>query len=257
MELNIISCNIRFDNPADGQNSWPFRREFLTQTLLKHSPDLISTQEGRIQQLGELKASLGNFELMDQHRSWIGERMYPTIFIRENKFEFLGSGDVWLSETPDVAGSRSFESAFPRLMTWSKLQLKNSAQKFLIINTHLDHVKSETRQRQITVLVEEVQKLWDKQSQLIFMGDYNDSPNSQVREILIKSFPQLQDAWRNFHKIEETSHHSFKGENQNGSRIDWVLVDERLKIVSCEMDKCSVDGFYPTDHYPIVCRIKV
>ena len=257
MELCLISCNIRFDNPADGQNSWPLRRNFLSQTLLKHSPDLVSTQEGRIQQLGELNSLLKDFELVDQHRSWIGERMYPTIFMKENKFEFLGSGDVWLSETPEVAGSRSFESAFPRLMTWSKLQLKNSEQKFLIINTHLDHVKSETRQGQITVLAQEVRKIWDQQSALIFMGDYNDSPESLVRDILIKEFPRLQDAWRSFNTVEETSHHSFKGETQNGSRIDWILVDERISVLSCEMDKSSADGFYPTDHYPVVCRIRV
>lgn len=257
MGLCLISCNIRFDNPADGQNSWSNRRDFLAQTLLKHSPDIISTQEGRFLQLGELNDSLKDFEIIDQHRSWIGERMYPTIYVRNGKFEYLSSGDVWLSETPDVAGSISFESSFPRLMTWSKLQIKNSEQKILVINTHLDHVKPETRQQQIKVLGQEVLKIWDKQSALIIMGDFNDSPESSVRKILLELFPGLQDAWKMFNAKEESSHHAFKGEIPNGSRIDWILLDERAQVMSCHMDKSVVNGLYPTDHFPVICKIRV
>ena len=256
MELCLISCNIRFDNPADGQNSWPHRREYLASTLLKHHPVLIASQEGRIQQLNELKDSLENFDIVDQHRSWIGERMYPTFFIHHSHFEYLSSGDLWLSETPDIAGSRSFESTFPRLMTWTKLQVKENKTNLLIINTHLDHIKAETRQEQVKVLCHEIKRIWDKQSALIIMGDFNDSPDSKVRDIINSEF-ELNDAWKLFNSQEETSHHSFKGEMQNGQRIDWILVDKRLEITGCVMDKCTKDGIYPTDHYPIVCKIKV
>lgn len=255
MELSLISCNIRFDNPADGQNSWQYRRDFLAQTLLKYSPAIIATQEGRFHQLTELKSLLQNFELVDDHRSWIGERMYPTIFIKQGQFEFLASGDSWLSETPDVAGSRSFDSAFPRLMTWSKVQIKGSEQKLFIVNTHLDHVKPETRLSQVKVLAQAIKRIWDSHSPLIIMGDFNDSPESLVRKTLIQEFPFLQDAWKLFNTKEESSHHAFKGEMQNGSRIDWILVDNKLTVKSCVMDKSVSNGNYPTDHYPIVCKI--
>lgn len=257
MDLCLISCNIRFDNLADGQNSWHHRRDFLSKTLLKHNPSVIATQEGRIHQLNQLKSSLENFELTDQHRSWIGERMYPTIFLKKDQFEFLGSGDLWLSETPDIAGSHSFESAFPRLMTWAKIQLKGNEQKLFIVNTHLDHVKVETRLKQAKVLTQAIKRIWDGQSPLIVMGDFNDSPDSNVREIILKEFPFLQDAWRIFNKIEETSHHAFKGETQNGARIDWILVDQKLTVTSCQMDKSDHNGAYPTDHYPIICHLKL
>ncbi len=257
MELCLISCNIRFDNPADGQNSWPYRREFLTQTLLKHGPSLIATQEGRIHQLNQLKSSLQNFDLVDQHRSWIGERMYPSIFLERNQFEFIASGDMWLSETPDVAGSHSFESAFPRLMTWTKIQVKGSEKNLFIVNTHLDHVKQATRLSQVKVLAHEIKRIWDKQSSLIIMGDFNDSPSSKVREFLMNEFSFLRDAWSLFNNVEETSHHAFKGEDQNGSRIDWIMVDAQISVESCVMDKSASNGLYPTDHYPIICKIRL
>jgi endonuclease/exonuclease/phosphatase family metal-dependent hydrolase len=257
MELCLISCNIRFDNPADGLNSWPHRREFLTQTLLKHGPSLIATQEGRIHQLNQLKSSLKKFDLVDQHRSWIGERMYPSIFLEQNQFEFIASGDMWLSETPDIAGSHSFESAFPRLMTWTKIQVKGSEENLFIVNTHLDHVKQETRLSQVKVLAQEIKRIWDKQSSLIIMGDFNDSPSSKVRDVLMSEFSFLQDAWRLFNDVEETSHHAFKGEIQNGSRIDWIMVDAKIAVESCLMDKSASNGLYPTDHYPIICKIRL
>lgn len=255
MELCLISCNIRFDNPADGVNAWPYRREFLAEILQAHKPSLISTQEGRYHQLNDLLGLLKNFQLIDHHRSWIDERMYPSIYLHQDSFEHLSSGDVWLSETPDVAGSASFDSAFPRLMTWSYLQPKNTSGKILIVNTHLDHVKQQTRLGQIGVLIKEIQKIWDKNSNLVIMGDFNDGPDSLVRTSLVKAFPQLQDAWKLHNEGEETSHHAFQGEVQNGTRIDWILTDNRLKVIDCKMDKSLRNGLYPTDHFPIICRI--
>lgn len=257
MELCLISCNIRFDNPADGQNSWTYRRDFLAQTLLKHSPSIIATQEGRFQQLNELKILLKDFEIIDQHRSWIGERMYPTIFIRKDSFEYINSGDVWLSETPDVAGSLSFGSTFPRLLTWAKVQIKNSDKNLLIVNTHLDHVKAETRLAQVKVLAQAIKRLLDSTCSLVIIGDFNDSPDSPVRAEIINQFPDLQDAWKLFNAVEESSHHSFMGEMPKGARIDWILVDKKIEVTSSMMEKSCKDNFYPTDHYPIIAKIKL
>lgn len=257
MRFNLISCNIRFDNPADEDNSWIHRREILAQTLLKHSPDIISTQEGRFHQLKDLESLLPGFKLIENHRSWIKDRMYPTIFVREEKFEILSSEDLWLSSTPHIAGSFSFDSAFPRLMTWAKIQPKNYNVPLFIVNTHLDHIKAETRKNQVQVLTEQIKKGHANGCPLIIMGDFNDSPQSEVRKILINHFPNLEDAWSVFNKIEETSHHAFKGEIQNGSRIDWILVDKKIKLENCLMDKSTVNGKYPTDHFPIVCNISL
>jgi endonuclease/exonuclease/phosphatase family metal-dependent hydrolase len=257
MKLCLVSCNIRFDNPADGDNAWMHRRDFLVQTLLKHSPVLIATQEGRFHQLNELRTSLGDYQLIDQHRSWIGERMYPSFFIQDESFEYIGSGDMWLSETPDIAGSLSFESAFPRLMTWTKLQVKETKKNLLVINTHLDHVKQQTRLGQVNVLIQEIKRIWDKQAALIIMGDFNDGPDSEVRKLIESEFSFLKDAWKMFNQVEESSHHAFKGEIENGTRIDWILVDQNFTIESCHMDKTHQEGKYPSDHYPIVCEIKI
>ncbi len=254
MELTLVTCNIRFDNPADGANDWSHRRLFLRDILLSHSPDIIATQEGRFHQLQDLNSLLPEYELVDDHRSWIGERMYPTFFVKKNRFEKMKSEDLWLSETPDVAGSRSFDSAFPRLMTWMKIQPVNSQNDLWLVNTHLDHIKEETRLGQIQVLSTELRKFWNDKDALIMMGDFNEGPDGKVRKHLEKEFG-LQDTWKLFHPKEESSHHAFQGEVPNGNRIDWILVDKKLKVQKSEMDKTSRDGKYPTDHYPVMAKI--
>ncbi len=257
MKVKLISSNIRFDNPADGANSWSHRRLHLTELLLSHSPDVIATQEGRFDQLKDFEILLKDFIIIDHHRSWIKERMYPSFYLRKQAFEVLRSGDLWLSETPQIAGSKSFESAFPRLMTWTEVQLKNSELKFFMVNTHLDHVKRETRLHQVKVLAQEIKKEWDGQSSLFIFGDFNDDPDSPVRQVLTDHFPKLIDSWRIFNATEETSHHAFQGECQNGSRIDWILVDNQIEVKACIMDKSKPEGHYPSDHFPVVCTINI
>jgi endonuclease/exonuclease/phosphatase family metal-dependent hydrolase len=52
-------------------------------------------------------------------------------------------------------------------------------------------------------------------------------------------------------EAEESSHHSFNGENPKGSRIDWIMVDEKLNATEIFFDKVRRDGIYPSDHFPL------
>jgi endonuclease/exonuclease/phosphatase family metal-dependent hydrolase len=257
MNLVLISSNIRFDNPEDGANAWPHRRDLLKDILLSHDPHIIATQEGRRQQLKDFAGLLNHFEIIDNHREWIHERMYPSFFIKKDTFNVLSSNDLWLSETPHLAGSFSFGSAFPRLMTWMHIRPNNTNQDLLIVNTHLDHIKSHTRMEQTKVLIHEINKIKHQNSKLIIMGDFNDGPQSEVRNYLNKSFPDLNDSWGIHNKVEESSHHSFNGENPNGARIDWILADKEISIEECFLEKKSMNGKYPSDHFPVICKIKL
>lgn len=256
MELSLISSNIRFDSPNDGPRSWAYRRNFLAKILLEYGPQIIGTQEGRIDQLQDLHSLLPDFLLLDQHRPWIKERMYPCLYIRREFFEVLDSGDTWLSETPDVVASKSFNSTFPRLMTWAKLQIKESTSKILVINTHLDHIEETTRIEQCQVLINQINRLWDKTSFLILLGDFNTSPYSEVMKLILNELPELQDSWKIQNKIEEASFHAFLGTVDYAQRIDWIMTDKRFEVLESHMDKRQEKGIYPSDHYPVITKVK-
>lgn len=255
MDLNVITVNIRFNNPHDGVNAWPQRRDYLARILKSHSPHIIATQEGRFDQLMEMHQDLEDFEMVTAHRSWIKERMYPVLFVKKNTFHILNSFDKWLSLTPEIAASKSFESTFPRLLTAVTLKPLDSDAEFLIVNTHFDHIKTSTREGQAAVLCAEVAKLITPEQKLILLGDFNDSPFSEPRAVIEKNFPQLKDVWAQFNTEEETSHHGFNSEINAGSRIDWILVDERIKACASYMDKSHSGDLYPSDHYPVIAKL--
>jgi endonuclease/exonuclease/phosphatase family metal-dependent hydrolase len=242
----IITSNIRYSTQDDGDHAWDFRKHILAEILNQHDPFILATQEGRQTQILSLRDLLPNFTLIDGHRQWIAERMYPSFFVNQKMGQVLASGDFWLSETPHIAGSSSFGSMFPRLCTWMRLNFLSHT--LLVANTHLDHVKDETRERQAEVLCREIKKLKRENDTLIILGDFNASPESRTRQIIMQEFPELRDDWD---QPEESTHHPFCGTNPNGSRIDWILSNfpEKVKIA---LDKTHQSGIWPSDHFPVI-----
>lgn len=255
--LRIISSNIRYENPKDGDHDWPNRREYLAECLNRFDAHLIGTQEGREDQLRDLEKLLPNLKMVDSHRRWIEKRMYPCLFFNLDELTCHESGDLWLSETPHKIGSSSFESAFPRLVTWGIFSFKDFPEKtFLVANTHLDHVLDSTRIEQAKVLCQEL-KILAKKKPLILMGDFNTEPTSEVRKIIFSSFPQLKDPWEEKNLPEISSHHPFTGENPKGARIDWILCPKEFKCDEIRFDQSKSDkGIYPSDHFPLLAAME-
>lgn len=141
-EIRVMSYNIRFGSASDGINSWPNRREFLFDTIRKYNPDLLGTQETLAFQRDDLKKALPDHECLAAGRDdglEKGEMM--ALFYRRERFEKLGGGHFWLSDSPETPGSKSWDSSLPRMVTWVKLRDKyHSGEKpIAFFNTHFDH----------------------------------------------------------------------------------------------------------------------
>jgi endonuclease/exonuclease/phosphatase family metal-dependent hydrolase len=251
MQLKLISSNIRYENAHDGIHSWENRRPLLQKIITDFHPDILATQEGREHQIKSL-GQLLPLKLIESHREWIEDRMYPCLYINEEQMKVKNSGDIWLSETPLTPGSFSFKSSFPRLFTWMQVTHLVNNQDYFIVNTHLDHVLEETRLEQIKVLIHEVEILNKEQLPLILMGDFNTSPASKVREFILNSL-NLKDPWIESGFPEETSHHGFK--QDSGDRIDWILIPQAFSVSSIHLEKNSFNGIFPSDHYPLLATV--
>jgi endonuclease/exonuclease/phosphatase family metal-dependent hydrolase len=253
--LKLITSNIRFANSSDGIHDWAVRLPILAGIYKDFGADLLGTQEGREVQIKELAVGVKNqLELIDSHRRWIDERMYPCLYINPKTIEVNSSGDIWLSETPNVPGSSSFESSFPRLCTWAEILVKSTGQKIMVVNTHLDHILQETRIKQIEVLINEVKKI--NQLPLFIMGDFNESPLTLIQKKLLDAF-DLKDPWTEKKMPEETSHHGFLGNQMaDGDRIDWILIPKNFECVDLRLEKHAFEnGVYPSDHYPLLATV--
>lgn len=251
--MKLISANIRFDNPKDLKHNWAGRRTLMAKCLNKFSPDLLGTQEGRMDQLKDLEGLLVNLKMEDKNRNWILERMYPTIFYNPKTVSIIDSGDIWLSKTPTIEGSIDFNSTFPRLFTWIKAEI--SGTKFFMANIHLDHGTSATRISQAQVLVEETKRLNKEKLPIIIMGDFNEGPSLEVRSIILKAFPNIYDPWEKLGLKEEGSHHKFQGHLKGAQRIDWILCNKAFFCQSITLDKTHEGTLYPSDHFPVLAVI--
>lgn len=254
--MTLVTTNIRFDNPEDGKNRWPNRRERYCRLIQQLGGDVIATQEGWRSQLSDIDARLSMHTLVDNHRSWIEERMYPCLFVNQSKLEIEMAGDVWLSETPDVAGSVSFGSNFPRLMTWARVRDRSSGALYLVANFHLDNSTEEIRERQLRVGLERLADVAVSGDHVILMGDFNSAPTGRVYHLACDASLHLQhryDPWITAGLKERGTYHGFQGPGFSYDRIDWILLDERLSFETIECSLANERGELPSDHFPLVC----
>jgi len=244
--MRILTFNLRFANPLDGLNYWDNRKELVVETILVVNPDLVGTQEGTVPQLDYLTEHLPGFLPLVAHRQVDPTCQYPTIFYRQG-FRVRESGEFWLSETPKVHRSKSWDTAFPRLATYGLFQETGRDLWFYFINTHLDHVSQLARLQGSRVIKQFFQ---EKKEPLILAGDFNEPPDEAVFKELTSPGGRWVDTWRAlYHGPEPATQHNFDGQPR-GHRIDWILITAPFRVIKAEVVRYNHAGRYPSDHFP-------
>jgi endonuclease/exonuclease/phosphatase family metal-dependent hydrolase len=260
--VRVMSFNVRYATAADGKNSWPNRQELLLETIKNFSPDLLGTQETLPVQAEYLKDKLSGYTLIGVGRDdgkLRGEQ--SALLFKEDRFELVDSGHFWLSETPDVPGSKSWDSALPRMVSWARVADRSAGGKrFIYLNTHFDHQGQQARVEAAKLI-----RRWLVQhaagQPIVITGDFNATESNEVYQQLVKvddSSLLLLDAYREVHPEVsplEGTFHGFTG-IRNGWRIDWILHSPHFKAKAAEIDCSSRDGCYPSDHYPVTAVLE-
>ncbi len=244
-----MTFNLRFPNPDDGPNNWFVRKGLMVKTILKYAPSLVATQEGTEAQLRYLERELNGYGLFVKERVWDDTSQYPTIFYKKSEIKTFDGGEFWLSLTSGVHLTKNWGSAYPRMLAFVRVRSMGWHHYFWFAATHLDNVSSEARLLQAKMIRDWVEKRDDP---VILAGDFNDVPNSEVYNILVRPDGPFVDTWRTCGKPEDESsftHHGFKGVPEWG-RLDWILVDPVFKVLDCGIGKDSYGGRYPSDHFP-------
>ncbi len=250
--MRLLTFNLRFANPLDGPNHWDHRKELVVETIFALNPDLIGTQEGTVPQLEYLTDHLQGFLPLVAHRQVDPTCQYPTIFYRRG-FQVKDSGEFWLSETPSVHRSISWDSAFPRMVTYGLFREAGRDLWFYFSNTHLDHISSLARHHGARLIRE---FFADKNEPLILVGDFNEPPDAAVFQELTNPGHRLVDSWRTLHPQgpEPPTQHNFDGQPR-GHRIDWILVTAPFRVTKAEVVVYNHSGRYPSDHFPYIAEV--
>lgn len=263
-DLKVVSFNIRYGTANDGDNHWDKRREFLIETIKGLNPDLLGTQETLGFQRDYLAQELADYDHLGVGRDdgkEAGEMM--ALYYRRARFEKLEGGHFWLSQTPDVVGSKSWDSSLPRMVTWVKLRDRNqpAAPKILFLNTHFDH-RGPTARLESAMLIRARLKELSKDCLVVITGDFNTDQQSPPYEALFSSVDGQEspvlDTYRAVHTEKQINEGTFSGFDAaavKGARIDWIGASRNWKIQEAHIDRTSRDGRTPSDHYPVTATL--
>lgn len=256
--IRVMSFNIRCSTATgDGPNHWSKRREICFRTIERFDPDLLGLQEVISDQADELAARFKATHTFIGVGREDGKRQgeFAPILFRTDRFGLVDHGHIWLSETPGVPGSVSWDSALTRMATWVKL--RDREQQFIFLNTHFDHIGEVARLESARLLRNRLADLCDSgKLAMIFTGDLNCTEDDAPLPALLcgdDRLPALTDAYRETHPardVNEQSFHGFRGGTE-GSRIDFILHTPQFRTMECEIDHSNENGRYPSDHFAI------
>ncbi|QDT54760.1 Endonuclease/Exonuclease/phosphatase family protein [Caulifigura coniformis] len=260
--LRVMSFNIRYGTAKDGPNHWDLRKDFVVETIKAFKPDLLGTQETLGFQKDFLAEKLPEYTAIGVGRDDGGDKgEMMAIYIRKERLDVVASGHFWLSETPDVVGSQSWDSSLPRMVTWADLQDRQAADRPQIrwFNTHFDHRGIEARKQAGRLLRERLAGTTGKA--LIVTGDFNSLETSEAYRNLFGTIDghasPVLDVFKSLPKEKQptgdtATFSNFRGGGpRKGGRIDWIGVNDRFRVVSAEIDYTERDGRTPSDHFPI------
>jgi endonuclease/exonuclease/phosphatase family metal-dependent hydrolase len=257
-DVHVMSFNLRFA-AASGAHSWPRRRPIMAELLRHEQPTVIATQEGLHGQLTDVA-----HDLPDRY-DWIGEGRaggdkdeYVAIFFDTSRLEPLAHEHFWLSDTPDVAGSRSWGNATIRMATWVRFRDRHTGSEFVVLNTHFDNV-SETSRVRSAALVRDRVNAFPAGLPVVVTGDFN-APARHSAAYTILTRAGLTDTWvaaPERRSAQYATWHGYYPLIRGGPRIDWMLTRGAVRIHAAGINTYSRGGERASDHLPIQALLTI
>ena len=252
--FTIMSFNLRCSTSNDGKNSWPYRKEYLVEVINKYSPNLLGTQECILDQAEYISANIKGYFFYGVGRDKDGTGEMSGLYYNNKLFSAIKTGTFWLSETPDIPGSKPYDIENVRIASWMKIHHLPSGNFFYWYNTHLDHTSENARILGAKVILETINKNDDLP--IIISGDFNTVENSKTWNIFYKA--GFKDSAHITEKSTgpEYTFHNFVGPNVKiRERIDWILTRGFSKVNYLETITDNQNDKYPSDHLPIITEV--
>jgi endonuclease/exonuclease/phosphatase family metal-dependent hydrolase len=255
--INVMTFNIRFDNPRDSLNAWPNRASIVADFIIEREPDLLGMQEVLWHQYEYLDSALAVYGSVAAGRD-DGRRSGEAcpVFYHLDRFTELGSGTFWLSATPDIPGSVGWGAALTRIATWVRLYDKTVSDTLCYFNTHFDHISDSARVMSSGVLLDRVREIAGDNS-FVITGDFNALPGS-LAITRMKEGGVAVDTYLISETPPAGESYTFNGwrDVQGEGRIDYIFVSAGMKTHSHHTWKVIKDGIFISDHWPVTATVQ-
>jgi endonuclease/exonuclease/phosphatase family metal-dependent hydrolase len=290
-----MTFNVRYATARDGDDAWTERRGLFMETVRRHDPDIIGLQEALRVQLDDIAHDLpGYAEVGVGREDGVAKGEYAAILYKADRFRVArgspGYGHFWLSPTPEEPGSVGWGNHVTRICTWVRLQdlgkggaggvgaggaEGTEGYTFYVFNTHLDHESQPARAKGAELIAARMAERRHRDEAIIFTGDFNAGESNPVIRFLtgaaaraseagpeaapVVAPPPFVDLFRVAHPEEKNAgtFHAFKGGAESGEKIDYIFVPPGTEVLEAAIDRTGREGRYPSDHYPVVARIRL
>jgi endonuclease/exonuclease/phosphatase family metal-dependent hydrolase len=265
-----MSFNLRHETDADdGPRAWRKRIVRIVGMVHDEAPDVIGVQEALQGQAADLRASMPTYAFFGSGRddgSHAGE--FAAIFYLIDRFERDAddTGTFWLSDTPQVPGSRSWGNQIPRMVTWIRLIDRRTQRGFYVFNTHWDHQHQTSREQSALLLADRIAQRRHANDPVLLLGDFNAVTSNPAmgyllgkRVILAGSERQspirLIDAFDTLHARTRNRRtlHFWRGTRDGALKIDHILASVGTEVLAAAIR----DQDHPplSDHFPVTARL--
>ena len=250
--FQVMTWNIRFDNPQDSVNAWPNRKEKVFALLQKYDPDILGVQEALQHQITDMTSHLAYSFVGVGRDDGDSKGEYSAILFRKEKFDLLDNGTFWLSEQPDMPGSKSWDAAITRIVTWAQLLDKKTGRRFMVMNTHFDHIGKEAREKSAQLLKEKALELNPQLLPVIITGDFNCTRDEMPYEIMTDGeLIELIDPASQ----PDGTYCTFKVKAEECRAIDYIFLTNEWRADRHRVITDNDGIYYPSDHLPVMLTV--
>jgi endonuclease/exonuclease/phosphatase family metal-dependent hydrolase len=260
--LNVLTFNIRYNNPGDSLNAWPYRKDKVASQVLFHQAHIVGVQEALHEQIQDMQQRLPNYKYVGVGRTDgknAGE--YSAIFFDTTRLHLLQSQTFWLSEQPSVPGSKSWDAAITRIVTWAKFRDKTTRKTFFSFNTHFDHIGKIARRESASLLLKKIHEIADS-SVVILTGDFNAIPSDDPIQIITKlsdplHFTDTKELSKQPHYGPTGTSNGFQSRETRNDPIDYIFINKGITVLQHATLSQTWQGRFSSDHFPVFARLVI
>ena len=251
----MITYNIRYANPNDGDNIWENRKSKLAGLINYYNPSFLGIQEGLLHQVEYLDSCLSMYEYIGVGRDDGKQKgEYCAIFYDTRTYKVIIDSTFWLSETPGIP-SNGWDANLNRVCTYGLFENLNTKERIWVMNTHFDHRGKMARENSASLISKRVVQINRDNLPLVLMGDFNATLEQKPIQILKATLSDAREiSEKPFYGPPGTSN-GFR-QDEIVRRIDYLFTRNVQVLSYSHIDDRRDNNLHISDHLPVLMIIE-
>ncbi|MFN5556721.1 MAG: endonuclease/exonuclease/phosphatase family protein [Chryseotalea sp.] len=260
-EISVVTYNIRFNNPGDGINAWPNRKEKVTTLLLAQDFDFIGIQEALYDQILDLDLALNNYQRVGGGRDdGKNKGEFTAIYYNKNRWTLKYDYINWLSDNFKTPGSIGWDAALPRIFVGGTFESVENKKSIVVTCTHFDHVGVQARENSANIIMAYLNGInANRNFAHVLVGDFNAPIGDKPYQIFTEKAKNVKLYFKDCRPANNTNgtYCGFEVGKQVCTPIDHIFVSNHWEILDFNIVDANDGKYYPSDHKPVYARIKL